>query len=81
VNERGSDVVAGGSASVRTGLVHAYLGFDAKEFPSPTAPPPDVAGAAFDSSAILRDSRMSNSRRRFGLMLRRYQVWGRVCNR
>ncbi|MFZ4576549.1 MAG: hypothetical protein ACOYN0_19360, partial [Phycisphaerales bacterium] len=30
------------------GLVHAYLGYDAKEFPSPTAPPPDVAGAAFE---------------------------------
>jgi uncharacterized protein with von Willebrand factor type A (vWA) domain len=30
------------------GLVHAYLGYDPKEFPSPTAPPPDVAGAAFD---------------------------------
>ncbi|MBK7405079.1 MAG: hypothetical protein IPJ41_10700 [Phycisphaerales bacterium] len=31
-----------------TGLVHAYLGFDPKSFPSPTAPPPDLAGAAFD---------------------------------
>jgi uncharacterized protein with von Willebrand factor type A (vWA) domain len=30
------------------GLVHAYLGYDAKSFPSPTAPPPDLAGAAFD---------------------------------
>lgn len=30
------------------GLVHAYLGYDPKNFPSPTAPPPDVAGAAFD---------------------------------
>lgn len=30
------------------GLVHAYLGFDPGSFPSPTAPPPDVAGAAFD---------------------------------
>jgi uncharacterized protein with von Willebrand factor type A (vWA) domain len=28
--------------------VHAYLGYDPKTFPSPTAPPPDVAGAAFD---------------------------------
>lgn len=32
----------------RTGLVHAYLGYDPKNFPSPTAPPPDLAGAAFD---------------------------------
>jgi uncharacterized protein with von Willebrand factor type A (vWA) domain len=30
------------------GVVHTYLGYDPKEFPSPTAPPPDAAGAAFD---------------------------------
>jgi len=35
-------------ASPSPGLVHAYLGYDPQEFPSPTAPPPDVAGAAFD---------------------------------
>jgi uncharacterized protein with von Willebrand factor type A (vWA) domain len=35
-------------ADSRSGLVHAYLGYDPKNFPSPTAPPPDVAGAAFD---------------------------------
>lgn len=29
-------------------MVHSYLGFDPRGFPSPTAPPPDVAGAAFD---------------------------------
>jgi uncharacterized protein with von Willebrand factor type A (vWA) domain len=29
-------------------VLHAYLGYDPKAFPSPTAPPPDVAGAAFD---------------------------------
>lgn len=34
--------------AARAGLVHAYLGFDPKSFPSPTAPPPDIAGAAFD---------------------------------
>ena len=34
--------------STPDGLVHAYLGFDPKSFPSPTAPPPDIAGAAFD---------------------------------
>jgi uncharacterized protein with von Willebrand factor type A (vWA) domain len=30
------------------GVIHTYLGYDPKTFPSPTAPPPDVAGAAFD---------------------------------
>lgn len=30
------------------GIVHAYLGYDPKNFPSPTAPPPDIAGAAFE---------------------------------
>ncbi len=30
------------------GLIHTYLGFDPKNFPSPTAPPPDLAGAAFE---------------------------------
>lgn len=39
---------SGGDRSPPSGLVHAYLGFDPKTFPSPTAPPPDVAGAAFD---------------------------------
>jgi len=28
--------------------VHTYLGYDPKSFPSPTAPAPDLAGAAFD---------------------------------
>lgn len=32
----------------QAGLVHAYLGYDPGAFPSPTAPPPDLAGAAFD---------------------------------
>jgi len=35
-------------SELRAGIVHAYLGYDARAFPSPTAPPPDVAGAAFD---------------------------------
>lgn len=41
---------AAGSSLVRSGegLFHTYLGYDAKAFPSPTAPPADVAGAAFD---------------------------------
>lgn len=38
----------GSTCSGRGGLIHTYLGYDAASFPSPTAPPPDVAGAAFD---------------------------------
>lgn len=30
------------------GIVHTYLAYDPKNFPSPTAPPPDLAGAAFE---------------------------------
>lgn len=30
------------------GIVHTYQKYDPKEFPSPTAPPPDMAGAALD---------------------------------
>ncbi|MEM9166172.1 MAG: hypothetical protein AAGB48_04025 [Planctomycetota bacterium] len=30
------------------GLIHSYQKYDPGTFPSPTAPPPDVAGAAFD---------------------------------
>src|SRR4051812_43815741 len=30
------------------GLVHSYQGYDPKNFPSPTAPPPDMASAAFE---------------------------------
>lgn len=36
------------AAHLPPGLVHAYLGYDPKNFPSPTAPAPDVAGAAFE---------------------------------
>lgn len=42
------------SASGRTsdvappGLIHTYLGYDPKNFPSPTAPPPDLASAAME---------------------------------
>ncbi|CAN5772956.1 VWA domain-containing protein [soil metagenome] len=43
-----SDVGAAVPGATSAGLVHAYLGYDAAAFPSPTAPPPDVAGAAFD---------------------------------
>lgn len=30
------------------GIIHTYQKYDPKEFPSPTAPPPDLAGAAMD---------------------------------
>jgi len=30
------------------GLVHTYLAYDPKHFPSPLAPPPNLAGAAFE---------------------------------
>ncbi len=30
------------------GVIHTYLGYDPKNFPSPTAPPPDIAGAGFE---------------------------------
>jgi len=30
------------------GIIHTYLGYDPRSFPSPTAPPPDIAGAAFE---------------------------------
>jgi len=30
------------------GLIHTYLAFDPKNFPSPTAPPPDLTSAAFE---------------------------------
>lgn len=30
------------------GVVHTYLGYDPKNFPSPTEPPPDLASAAFE---------------------------------
>ncbi|MFN0135434.1 MAG: hypothetical protein ACKVS9_04865 [Phycisphaerae bacterium] len=39
----------------QAGLVHAYLGYDPGTFPSPTAPPPDLAGAAFDFALMHGD--------------------------
>ncbi|MBS0191596.1 MAG: hypothetical protein U0573_11070 [Phycisphaerales bacterium] len=30
------------------GLIHTYLGYDPRNFPSPTAPPPDLASAAME---------------------------------
>ncbi|MDX2147513.1 MAG: hypothetical protein SFZ23_08310 [Planctomycetota bacterium] len=40
------------------GIVHTYQKYDPKNFPSPTAPPPDIAGAAMEhmlSRGSLRD--------------------------
>ena len=39
------------------GLVHTYLGYDPAKFPSPTAPPPDMASAAFDHMLRFGSSR------------------------
>lgn len=44
----GTRLPADGGGGPAPGLVHTYLGYNPVEFPSPTAPPPDVAGAAFD---------------------------------
>src|SRR5436305_14965485 len=30
------------------GIIHTYLGYDPLNFPSPTAPPPDLASAAME---------------------------------
>lgn len=37
------------------GIVHTYLGYDPKNFPSPTAPAPDLAGAAFEHMLAFGD--------------------------
>jgi uncharacterized protein with von Willebrand factor type A (vWA) domain len=44
------DLVDRGEGRARRpgGIVHTYLGYDPRNFPSPTAPPPDVASAAFE---------------------------------
>ncbi|MFT3683812.1 MAG: hypothetical protein QM783_02610 [Phycisphaerales bacterium] len=38
----------GHEAATPPGLVHSYQAFDPKKFPSPTTPPPDLAGAAME---------------------------------
>jgi uncharacterized protein with von Willebrand factor type A (vWA) domain len=38
----------GGSTGTLGGIVHTYQRYDPKSFPSPTAPPPDMASAAFE---------------------------------
>ncbi len=37
------------------GVVHTYQKYDPKNFPSPTAPPPDVASAAFEHMLVFGD--------------------------
>lgn len=49
----GDSISTGGGSAGRApdtppGLVHTYLGYDPKNFPSPTAPPPDLASAAME---------------------------------
>ncbi|MBS0196413.1 MAG: hypothetical protein JSR77_06620 [Planctomycetes bacterium] len=39
------------------GLIHSYQRYDPKSFPSPTAPPPDIAGAAFEHMLAFGDLR------------------------
>jgi len=49
------------------GLFHTYQGYDPQHFPSPTAPPPDLAGAAFEhmlafgSTRDLTDEELANA--------------------
>jgi uncharacterized protein with von Willebrand factor type A (vWA) domain len=38
------------------GVVHSYQKYDPREFPSPTAPPPDLAGAAMDFALSFGDA-------------------------
>lgn len=43
-----SNGASGRNGGTSPGLVHTYLGYDPKNFPSPTAPPPDLASAAME---------------------------------
>lgn len=43
--------------STPAGLVHSYQKYDPKEFPSPTAPPPDLAGMAMEHMLAMGDMR------------------------
>lgn len=47
--EPGTDSASGRAGDVAPpGLIHTYLGYDPNNFPSPTAPPPDLASAAME---------------------------------
>jgi uncharacterized protein with von Willebrand factor type A (vWA) domain len=39
------------------GLIHSYQKYDPKEFPSPTAPPPDIASGAFEHMLMYGNTR------------------------
>jgi len=43
-----ADVKRSGEGAGAPGLIHTYLGYDPKNFPSPTAEPPDLASAAME---------------------------------
>jgi uncharacterized protein with von Willebrand factor type A (vWA) domain len=48
MSTRGKDRQDGGDRRPLGGLIHTYQRFDPKNFPSPTARPPDLASAAFE---------------------------------
>jgi uncharacterized protein with von Willebrand factor type A (vWA) domain len=62
-----SDPRSTGPAHALGGIVHTYLAYDPKNFPSPTAPPPDIAGAAFEhmlafgSTRAFTDEELANA--------------------
>src|SRR3989442_10926042 len=39
------------------GVIHTYLGYDPKNFPSPTQPPPDLVSPAFEHMLAFGDMR------------------------
>jgi uncharacterized protein with von Willebrand factor type A (vWA) domain len=43
-----SDALTPSPAHSQGGIIHTYQRYDPKNFPSPTAPPPDLASAAFE---------------------------------
>jgi len=43
-----ADKKSSGEGAGAPGLIHTYLGYDPKNFPSPTAEPPDLASAAME---------------------------------
>ncbi|MEL6397200.1 MAG: hypothetical protein AAFQ71_14540 [Planctomycetota bacterium] len=59
------------------GLIHTYQGYDPRRFPSPTAPPPDVAGAAMEHQLLFGDSyRMSEDELRDAVRIDPSQIAG-----
>ncbi|MEO1510853.1 MAG: hypothetical protein AAFU70_02165 [Planctomycetota bacterium] len=59
------------------GLIHTYQGYDPRRFPSPTAPPPHVAGAAMEHQLLFGDSyRMSEDELRDAVRIDPSQIAG-----